>query len=90
MFNRSYQRRRGELQDLGEILNAALETAHVDPKFYRPGRPIQIRNGHSGARRGCPRRIPVVSDPWQFSFQFPVEPEDAERPLADLFPQAYV
>lgn len=39
MFDPSYQRRRGELQSLGEILHAALKVA--DPDYYRPERPFQ-------------------------------------------------
>jgi hypothetical protein len=33
-----YQKRRGELQSLGEILHAALKVA--DPNYYRPARPF--------------------------------------------------
>jgi hypothetical protein len=67
-----YQRRRGELQSLGEIISAAIKVA--DPNYYRPKRPFshgrkKKRTKDDGKLRGvqldlfAPRPQPIMAMP---------------------------
>jgi hypothetical protein len=67
-----YQKRRGELQSLGEILHAALKVA--DPNYYRPSRPFsharkKKQRKDDGKLRGVqlelfsPRLQPIMAMP---------------------------
>ena len=85
MFNRSCQRRRGELQQLGEILNAALETANAG--YYRPR--IKVKPGakkRTGKLQGVQLDLDFDRQPREE--HRPLDPMDL--PLADLFPEAYL
>ena len=79
VFNRTYQtcaRQGGELQSLQEVISAALEAVGEDARFYRPRRRVKP------AARQCTK----INDQ-QFEPNFNPNPPD--KPLIDLFPEAY-
>ena len=80
---------RGELESLGEVLRRCL--AYSDPNsYYRPlERPVEARVPVGRSRHRPLRRSVPVPDPRQLSFKFSEPIRNPERPLIDLFPEAY-
>jgi hypothetical protein len=85
MYDRTYQRRRGELQSLGEILHAALQVA--DPNYYRPEHPF--RHGRAASKKKKQPKDDGKLRGVQLEIKFPEAIRDPERPLIDLIPEAY-
>jgi len=79
---------RGGLEQVGDVIRRCLE--YVDKNSYY--RPPQI--GATGRNFGRNRHRPIrrnlsVSDLRQMSFKFPEPVRNSEKPLVDLFPEAY-
>jgi len=69
---------RGELETVGSVIRRCLEA--TNPDFYRPRRPFN--------HRASKREIQAVQSQ-QLAFKFPEPVRDINRPLIDLFPEAY-
>jgi hypothetical protein len=93
MFNRSYQirSRAGGLVSVGQIIQELVERADAKQSFYRPSKRVSPRGAAAKAcKKGSERLQGVQLElPFPFPQATPARAIDAERPLLDLFPEAY-
>jgi hypothetical protein len=81
VFNRTFQARRGDLVSAGEVLQELVERAAERQHFYRPER---------RPRPGCPRpQGRKKPGPPLQGTQLSLNFADPDKPLADIFPEAY-
>jgi len=86
MFNRTYQirSRTGGLVPVGQIIQELVERAASKDQFYRPEKRISPR-----ARSQRKKHKAVDGRQLELRFPHSPAPADSERPLFDLFPEAY-
>lgn len=103
MFNRTYQirSRRGDLVSAGEVIQELVERVSERQSFYRPGRKLQpgaaktadhISKKSSGQLQGVQLELFHVepnTSHFSPSNESPNQEANRERPLFDLFPEAY-